>query len=200
MKMPAFVERIDDRFAQLIYETSPLHDIGKVGIPDAILLKPGKLTSDEFAIMQTHTTLGAATLDAALEKFPDAQFLRFARDIVACHHERFDGSGYPRGLAGEEIPLCARILSVADVYDACSSNRVYRPAMSHDEVVKLIAAGSGTHFDPAIVAAFLEAADEFSIICSELADTPEAPAPSAALAVAPVAVELASGSLTSLPT
>src|SRR5437763_273610 len=133
MKMPAFVDRIDDRFAQLIYETSPLHDIGKVGIPDAILLKPGKLTAEEFAIMQTHTTLGAATLDAALEKFPDAQFLRFARDIVACHHERFDGGGYPRRLAGEAIPLCARILSVADVYDACSSNRAYRAAMTHEQ-------------------------------------------------------------------
>jgi putative two-component system response regulator len=168
-----FADRIDDRFAQLIYETSPLHDIGKVGIPDAILLKPGELSSDERAIMQTHTALGAQTLDAALEKFPDAKFLRFARDIVACHHERFDGSGYPRGLVGEDIPLCARIVAVADVYDACTSNRVYRAAMTHEEAVKIIANGSGTHFDPAIVSAFLDLSDDFARVCRELADTPE---------------------------
>src|SRR5438105_2624820 len=134
MKEPAFAGRIDDRFAQLIYETSPLHDIGKVGVPDAVLLKPGKLTPEEFATMQMHTTRGAATLDAALERFPDAQFLRFARDIAAYHHERFDGTGYPRGLCGEEIPLCARIVAVADVYDACRSKRVYRAAMTHSAV------------------------------------------------------------------
>src|SRR4051794_14688314 len=171
MRDLAFADQIDDRFAQLIYETSPLHDIGKVGVPDAILLKPGKLTEDEFAVMRTHTTLGAATLDAALEKFPDAQFLKFARNIVACHHERFDGSGYPSGLKGEEIPLCARIVTVADVYDACASNRVYRAAMTHEETVKIIVNGSGTHFDPAIVPAFLDVAGEFSRICREFADT-----------------------------
>jgi cyclic di-GMP phosphodiesterase len=171
MKEPAFAGQIDDRFAQLIYETSPLHDIGKVGVPDAVLLKPGKLTDEEFAIMQTHTTLGAATLDAALEKFPDAQFLKFARNIVACHHEKFDGSGYPRHLKGEDIPLCARIVSVADVYDACSSNRVYRAAMPHEQAVKVIVDGAGTHFDPAIVTAFLDVAGEFSRICREYADS-----------------------------
>jgi putative two-component system response regulator len=170
MSVPRFAGRLDDRFVQLIYETSPLHDIGKVGIPDAILLKPGRLTSEEFAIMRTHTTLGAQMLDAALEKFPDAEFLRFARDIVACHHERFDGSGYPNGLAGEQIPLCARIVAVADVYDACTSNRVYRAAMTHEETAQIISDGSGTHFDPAIVAVFLELADEFRRICRQWAD------------------------------
>jgi putative two-component system response regulator len=170
MTMPAFAKRIDERFSRWIYETSPLHDIGKVGIPDAILLKPGKLTSAEYAIMQTHTTLGAATLDAALKKFPDAEFLRFARDIVACHHERYDGSGYPQGLKGEEIPLCARIVAVADVYDAFTSHRVYRPALSHEETVGIIKSGSGNHFDPAIVAAFVDVAGEFARVCSDLAD------------------------------
>jgi putative two-component system response regulator len=170
MSVPKFATRIDDRFAQLIYETSPLHDIGKVGIPDSILLKPGKLTNEEFAVMRSHTTLGAATLDAALEKFPDAEFLRFARDIVACHHERFDGTGYPHGLAGDEIPLCARIVTVADVYDACTSNRVYRTAMSHEETVRIIADGAGSHFDPAIVSAFMNLADDFYRVCRELAD------------------------------
>jgi cyclic di-GMP phosphodiesterase len=171
MTFPELHEKIDDRFAQLVYETSPLHDIGKVGIPDAILLKQGKLNAEEFAIMQTHTTLGAATLDAALEKFPDAQFLRFARDIVACHHERYDGAGYPRGLKGEEIPLCARIVAVADVYDACTSNRVYRAAMPHGDAVKIISDGAGTHFDPLVVSAFLQVADQFARICNEMADT-----------------------------
>jgi putative two-component system response regulator len=170
MAYPEFADRIDDRFAQLIYETSPLHDIGKVGIPDSILLKPGKLTDAEFAIMQNHTTLGAATLDAALEKFPDADFLRFARNIVACHHEWYDGNGYPRALKGNEIPLCARIVTVADVYDACTTNRVYRQAMTHNEAVKIITDGSGTHFDPAIVRAFLDVADQFARVCRELAD------------------------------
>jgi putative two-component system response regulator len=170
MTFPQFADQIDDRFAQLVYETSPLHDIGKVGIPDSILLKRGRLTPDEFAVMKTHTTIGAATLDAALEKFPDARFLRFARDIVACHHERYDGTGYPRGLQGEDIPLCARIVAVADVYDACTSHRVYRPAMPHQTVVRAIKAGSGTHFDPAIVKAFLQVEDQFARICRELAD------------------------------
>jgi putative two-component system response regulator len=168
-----FAGQIDDRFAQLVYETSPLHDIGKVGIPDAILLKSGKLTTDEFAVMRTHTTLGAATLDAALEKYPDAEFLRFARDIAACHHERFDGSGYPLGLAGDEIPLCARIVAVADVYDACTSNRVYRAAMTHDEASQIIRTGAGTHFDPAIVAAFLDVAGDVARVCKALADDPQ---------------------------
>jgi cyclic di-GMP phosphodiesterase len=180
LTFPEFADRIDDRFAQLIYETSPLHDIGKVGIPDAILLKQGKLNPQEFAIMQTHTTLGAATLDAALQKFPDADFLKFARDIVACHHEWYDGSGYPGGLKGEAIPLCARIVAVADVYDACTSNRVYRAAMPHDEAVKIIANGAGTHFDPVIVAAFLELADDFSYVCRELADAQSFESPGAA--------------------
>jgi putative two-component system response regulator len=172
MRFPDFAHRIDDHFVQLIYETSPLHDIGKVGVPDAILLKPGKLTPEEFATMQMHTTRGAATLDAALERFPDAQFLKFARDIAAYHHERFDGTGYPRGLCGEEIPLCARIVAVADVYDACRSNRVYRSAMTHSAVVELIVSSAGTHFDPAVVAAFIPVADEFERISREMGDEP----------------------------
>jgi len=193
-----FAGCVDEQFAQLIYDTSPLHDIGKVGIPDAILLKPGPLTSAEQAIMQTHPELGAKTLDAALEKFPDAKFLRFARDIVACHHERFDGSGYPRGLAGEEIPLCARITAVADVYDACTSHRVYRSAMTHDEAIAIIAQGSGTHFDPAIVSAFLDQADEFARICRELADIEEDAAPDASNVSMLSHAGQASGALASL--
>jgi putative two-component system response regulator len=183
---PKFQRVIDERFVHLIYETSPLHDIGKVGIPDQILLKPGKLTAEEYAIMQTHTTLGAATLDAALQRYPDADFLRFARDIAACHHERYDGSGYPRGLLGEEIPLCARVVAVADVYDAVTSNRIYRKAMTHDEARQLILDGSGKHFDPDVVSAFFDLEDQFVAICREFKDeVEERPANASSLVMVP---------------
>lgn len=170
MDSPKFQTAIDDKFVRLVYETSPLHDIGKVAIPDNILRKPGKLTDEEFAVMRTHTTLGKAQLDLALAKYPDAEFLRFARDIVACHHERFDGTGYPAGLAGEEIPLCARVVAVADVYDALTSDRVYRAALPHEEAKHMIIKSSGSHFDPDIVDAFVELADQFEGICHSLAD------------------------------
>jgi putative two-component system response regulator len=156
MEWPKFRGVIDDKTVRLIYETSPLHDIGKVGIPDSILRKPGKLTEEEMAIMRTHTTLGKETLDSALVKYPDAEFLRFARDIVACHHERWDGAGYPNRLAGEAIPLCARIVSVADAYDALTSDRVYRRALPLEEARQIIVDGSGSQFDPDVVAAFKE--------------------------------------------
>jgi putative two-component system response regulator len=174
MESPKFRHLIDDKFVRLIYETSPLHDIGKVAIPDCILRKPAKLDAAELATMRTHTTLGKATLDSALQKFPDAEFLRFARDIVAAHHERFDGTGYPNGLAGDEIPLCARIVAVADVYDALTSDRVYREAMSHDEAREIIIGGSGSHFDPDVVEAFLELSDTFARVARSLADGAEA--------------------------
>jgi putative two-component system response regulator len=166
----AYRNQIDDGFVRLVYETSPLHDIGKVGIPDSILLKPGILTPEEFEVMKTHTLLGKDTLDAALEKYPEAQFLRFACDIVACHHERYDGHGYPHQLKGDEIPLCARVVAVADVYDALTSKRVYKEALSHEEARQTIASESGSHFDPEIVRAFLVVADEFAEISGNLAD------------------------------
>ena len=176
----AYQDQIDDGFVRLIYETSPLHDIGKVGIPDSILLKPGKLTHEEFEIMKTHTLLGKETLVAALEKYPEAQFLRFACDIVACHHERFDGTGYPHQLKGDDIPLCARVVALADVYDALTSKRVYKAAMSHEESKQIIVSNSGSHFDPEIVRAFLVIADDFAAICREHADEPIVSLPSAA--------------------
>lgn len=146
---------ITPAFVNLIYRTSPLHDIGKVAIPDHVLLKPGRLDDVEYEIMKTHAAAGAATLDDALGKRPEADFLRMARDIAACHHERYDGKGYPAGLAGDEIPLCARIFSVADVYDALVSKRVYKESFSHDVSRHIIVEGSGTQFDPRIVEAFL---------------------------------------------
>ncbi len=159
---------VDDDYIRLLYQTSPLHDLGKVGIPDAILLKPAKLTADEFAIMKTHTIIGAETLDAALRRFPNARFLQIAREIAATHHERFDGTGYPNGLAGQQIPLCGRIVAVADVYDALCSRRVYKSAMTHEQAKAILVAGQGTHFDPEVVQAFLRAEPQILAVRASL--------------------------------
>lgn len=161
---------IDEDYIRLIHQTTPLHDIGKVGIPDAILLKPGKLDADEMKIMQTHAELGAKTLDAALERFPNARFLQMARNIAATHHEKYDGSGYPHGLAGDQIPLCGRIVALADVYDALTSRRVYKPAIPHQQARAIILRESGGHFDPDIVAAFVAREAGFVEIMESLAD------------------------------
>ena len=159
-----FRDEVDGDYAQLIYLTSPLHDIGKVGIPDSVLLKPGPLEPAEYEIMKSHALIGAETLDAAARIQPDAEFLRMARDIALTHHERFDGSGYPRGLAGREIPLCGRIVAVADVYDALTTQRVYKAAMPHEVARSVIVEGSGVHFDPDIVDAFLKNEADFIAI------------------------------------
>ena len=160
--------------------TSPLHDIGKVGIPDCVLLKPDRLSDTEFAIMKTHATIGARTLDAALQKYPDAKFLRIARDIALTHHERWDGSGYPAGLVGTAIPLCGRIMALADVYDALTSKRIYKAAYSHDIAKTMIIAASGSHFDPDIVRAFVRAERQFLEIRSRLSERESATLPVAA--------------------
>ena len=151
----------DRSYRKLIYLTSPLHDIGKIGIPDSVLLKPGRLSDREFEVMKSHAILGAETLGSALKKFPDAIFLRMARDIAATHHEHFDGTGYPVGLGGDNIPLCGRIVAVADVYDALVSKRVYKNALGHDLARSIIVEESETHFDPEIVEAFLGMEDKF---------------------------------------
>jgi putative two-component system response regulator len=157
-------------FAHLIYLTSPLHDIGKVGIPDCVLLKPGRLSDREFEIMKTHTTLGASTLSAAMRQFPNATYLQMGRDIAASHHERFDGSGYPQGLAGEAIPLAGRIVALADVYDALTSKRVYKNAFTHDVARAMIIEESGAHFDPAVAEAFIKCEQQFIRIRDRYAD------------------------------
>jgi putative two-component system response regulator len=178
---------VDDEYVQLLYQTSPIHDLGKVGIPDAILLKPGKLTPQEFAIMQTHTLIGAQTLDSALRRFPNARFLQMARDIALSHHEKFDGSGYPHGLVGEQIPLCARVVALADVYDALTSSRVYKDAYSHEHAKEEILKGRGSHFDPEVVDAFSRAEQQVISVGqrmrddSELATTPAVALPTPAL-------------------
>ncbi|MEX2287504.1 MAG: response regulator [Planctomycetaceae bacterium] len=164
-------DTIDADYVHLIYLTSPLHDIGKVGIPDSVLLKPGPLTDKEFEIMKSHVLIAAETLDAAIRIQPDAEFLRMARDIALTHHERFDGSGYPHGLVAEQIPLCGRIVALADVYDALTARRVYKNALTHDVAKSIILEGNGVHFDPDIVEAFLRREDEFMTIQQRFADS-----------------------------
>lgn len=172
---------LDPEYVRMIFLTSPLHDIGKVGVPDEILLKPGPLSKGEYATMMRHTLVGAETIDAALRKQPSAKFLHVARDIILSHHERFDGTGYPYGLAGQEIPLSGRIAAVADVYDALTSKRVYKEAFSHEVARKIIIEGSGSHFDPAVVAAFLGREDQFLAIHTEFITKPsQSAAPRAA--------------------
>ena len=168
--MEKFHNVIDPEFIRLMFQTSPLHDIGKVGIPDAILLKPGRLDPTEFTIMKTHTTIAAHTLDAALAKFPGVAFLKMARDIAESHHEKIDGTGYPYGLKGNDIPLCGRILAVADVYDALVSKRVYKDALTHNAAQAIIEEGRGKHFDPDVVDAFIAVEDKFLEIQQQFVD------------------------------
>ena len=165
-----FKDVIGPEYIGLMFQTSPLHDIGKVGIPDAILLKPGRLDPAEFEIMKTHTTIAANTLDAALEKFPGVAFLKMAKDIAESHHEKIDGTGYPHGLSGEDIPLCGRIIAVADVYDALVSKRVYKDALSHDAARAIIEEGRAKHFDSDVVDAFIAVGDKFLDIRQRFTD------------------------------
>jgi putative two-component system response regulator len=156
-----YVDQIDERFLNDIFRSSPLHDIGKVGIPDPILLKPGRLTPDEFEIMKRHSVIGADALRQATEQGSCGSFLAMATDIARHHHERFDGTGYPDHLPGLEIPLSARIVALADVFDALTSPRVYKPAYAPDLARTIIERDCGTHFDPAVVAAFRARYAEF---------------------------------------
>jgi putative two-component system response regulator len=164
------VAQLTTAFIENLYQTASLHDIGKVGTPDAILLKPGKLTADEFAEMKKHCDLGATTLAAVLKRHPDNQFLRVGVEVARSHHEKWNGTGYPDGLQGEAIPLAARIVALADFYDALTSNRCYRPAFSHEDTSRMIHEGGGTHFDPDVVAAFGTIEGEFRRIRQEMQD------------------------------
>ena len=147
-------EDIPSRFAEEIFRCAPLHDIGKVGIPDSILLKPGRLTPQEFEVMKHHTVIGYQALREALQKNPAGSFLARAAEIARSHHERFDGTGYPDGLAGKSIPLAARVVTVADVFDALTSPRIYKKAIDPDVAKSIILREAGTQFDPDVVAAF----------------------------------------------
>ena len=171
---PDYAPQLDEQTIEWLYKSAPLHDVGKVGIPDAILLKPGKLTPDEFEIMKTHTTLGRDAIAMAEQRLgKTVPFLRLAKEIAYSHQEKWDGSGYPQGLAGDAIPLSARLMALADVYDALITRRVYKDAMTHEEAVGIVAAGRGSHFDPALVDAFLANEADFQAIARAFADEPE---------------------------
>ena len=178
-----FADALAEGRLERLVKAAPLHDLGKVGIPDAILLKPGRLTPDEFEIMKTHAAIGAAAIGkamhdvlAAADDTTAAQahgafaFLRVAQEIAATHHEKWDGSGYPAGLAGDAIPAAGRLMALADVFDALTCRRVYKKAMDFDQATQLITDGRGTHFDPDVVDAFLACHDQFVRIATQFQD------------------------------
>jgi len=169
---PKFSAQLTDSYIQMLYKSAPLHDIGKVGIPDRILLKPGRLTPEEFEVMKTHTILGHDAIEHAEKRLGiEVGFLSMAKDIALSHQEKWDGSGYPHGLSGEAIPLSARLMAVADVYDALISRRVYKEGMPHEKAVEIIVEGRGRHFDPDIADAFIALQAEFLHIAEKFADT-----------------------------
>ncbi|QIL43419.1 two-component system response regulator [Acidovorax sp. HDW3] len=168
---PRFAHVLTDRMIDLLYKSAPLHDIGKIGIPDAILLKPGKLTVQEFEVMKTHTTLGRRAIEEAERRLGmRVAFLSVAKEIAYSHQEKWDGSGYPEGLKGDAIPISARLMALADVYDALISRRVYKPAFSHEQACVIIVKGRGSHFDPDIADAFVELAGDFLRISQRYPD------------------------------
>ncbi len=169
-----FSSYLTDRNIQLLFKSAPLHDIGKVGIPDSILKKPGRLTEQEFEIMKSHTTLGRDAIAHAEQLLgTKVEFLSTAKEIAYSHQEKWDGSGYPQGLAGDAIPISARLMALADVYDALISRRVYKEPMSHDEAALIIQKGRSQHFDPDVVDAFLVIQNQFRTIALEYGDSEE---------------------------
>ncbi|WP_035276915.1 HD domain-containing phosphohydrolase [Desulforegula conservatrix] len=171
--LPQYRTHISECYTENIFHASPMHDIGKVAIPDSILMKPGPLTSEEFDIMKRHTVVGFETLSEVYVLYPGNAFINMGRSIARHHHERWDGKGYPDGLSGTSIPLSARIMSLVDVYDALRSERCYKPPFSHEKAVEIISEGSGTQFDPDIVKAFIDAAEEFRAVRDAMGDHPD---------------------------
>ena len=155
MESPQFQGTIDAEYVETIFHASPLHDIGKVAVPDAVLCKPGKLTEEEFAIMKRHTIKGSETLSMVAKRFPANASINMGVEIARSHHEKWNGMGYPDGIAGPDIPLCARIMAVSDVYDALTSRRCYKEPISHEVAAGILLKDSGTHFDADIVQAFV---------------------------------------------
>ncbi len=171
---PKFSELLTPENITQLCKAAPLHDIGKVGVPDAILLKPGKLTEEEFEIMKLHTVYGRDALVAAEKKLTIASdFLLFAKEIAYSHQEKWDGSGYPEGLAGEAIPVSARIMAIADVYDALISRRVYKPPFSHEKAMTIMLEGRGSHFDPDMLDVFVEISEQCRSIAEAYSDSEE---------------------------
>jgi response regulator RpfG family c-di-GMP phosphodiesterase len=170
-KIPLHADQIDENFIQLLECCAPLHDIGKVALPDHILMKPGKLTPEERILMQEHTTIGADTLQEVARQHGSAVvFLQMAIDIARHHHERFDGTGYPDRLAGTAIPLSARLVALADVYDALRSRRVYKPSLSHSAALQIMLAGSPGQFDPTLIPALEAAGPRMEVIFKDHTD------------------------------
>ncbi len=171
---PRFQRSLDERTIDMLFKSAPLHDIGKVGIPDRILLKPGRFEPHEFEIMKTHCKLGRDAIQHAEDQLGvEVEFLRYAKEIAYFHQEKWDGSGYPEGIAGDLIPVSARLMAIADVYDALISRRVYKEGMPHEKAVAIIAEGRGTHFDPDMVDAFLALAENFREVALRYADSNE---------------------------
>ena len=171
---PRFSDFLSPAMVDILYKSAPLHDIGKVGIPDRILHKPGRYEAEEFEIMKNHPTLGRDALVKAQETLGQPiEFLEIAKEIVYSHHEKWDGTGYPQGLAGDQIPISARLMALADVYDALVCRRIYKSGMSHLHASKIIVEGRGKHFDPDIVDAFLALSAEFQFIAATIVDTEE---------------------------
>jgi len=174
-KVPTFSGQITQQFINTIFHASPLHDVGKVGIADVILLKPASLIPDEFEIMKTHTTIGAETLDSVHRQYPENQFVEMGIDIARSHHEKWDGSGYPDGLTGNQIPLSARIMALVDVYEALRARRPYKEPFPHDKSVAIIETLNGSYFDPGISAVFERVHDKFAELYNQFNDLSAAP-------------------------
>jgi putative two-component system response regulator len=170
---PGYAGYFTDETIDLLYKSAPLHDIGKVGVRDDILLKPGPLTDAEFEVMRRHTVYGRDAIQAAAKNLGDNSFLRLAQEIAYTHQERWDGAGYPQGLAGEAIPIPGRLMAIADVYDALISRRVYKAPYTHAQAVAVIRDGRGSHFDPAMVDAFLDVQETFRQIALEFTESDE---------------------------
>nr|WP_321401570.1 two-component system response regulator [uncultured Desulfobacter sp.] len=168
--LPQFRRILDEETIDRIYKCAPLHDIGKVAIPDTILKKPGKLTKEEFDVMKTHTTHGYEVLLSAKTRLDTGNYLKCAAAIALTHHEKWDGSGYPKGLSADNIPVEGRLMAIADVYDALVSRRVYKAPTPHSQAIAIILEGRGTHFDPEMVAVFKQHAETFRAIAIEFAD------------------------------
>ncbi len=169
---PRFARMLTDPYIELMFHAAPLHNLGTIGIPDWILLKPSRLSPAELAVMKTHTTLARDVLEQVEKTFGCAgEPFKTLKEMAQSHHEKWDGGGYPQGLSGEQIPLAARLLAIADVYEGLISNRVYKVCVPHDQAVAIIFQGRGSHFDPDIVDAFIEIQDEFRAIAHRFADT-----------------------------
>lgn len=169
-KNSKYKDQLTPSYIELLYKSAPLHDIGKVGVPDAILLKPGALNDDEWKEMKNHSVYGLQAIEKAEIEYGSSSFLRIAKEIVYGHHEKWDGSGYPQGLSGQDIPLSARLMAIADCYDALINRRVYKQAFSFESAFNIMLEGRGTHFEPELVDAFVEIQSSFIEIAQKFAD------------------------------